>query len=141
MQRHFKQLHFKIFPMVSWRPKLVFFSLSTKALYIWDFPTNATPQVGVHFGSHWAHSLLLSPTCESVLLPNLFFWPHQFLHSTLSYEATVKVITNKVFKTNFLLKWNMTFVPSYFCLSRLLKCFHHSEITIIINCYEINPNL
>jgi hypothetical protein len=90
--------------------------------------------VGIHFGTHWAHSLALSPTCESLLLTNLFSWSHVFLHSTLNHEPNVRVTTNKVFWTKYLLKWNTTFVSSYFCMSCLLKCFHHWEITIIINC-------
>ncbi len=54
-------------------PNWCLFSLSTKALNIWDFPTNATPQVRMHFGNHWVHSLTLSPTCENVFYSQTYF--------------------------------------------------------------------
>jgi hypothetical protein len=109
--------------MVSWRPKLVVFFISTKALNIWDFPTNATPQVGMHFESHWVHSLALSPTCESLILQNLFSWSHVLLHSTLNHEPNVRVTTNKVFWTKYLLKWNTTFCFLLLLLVLLIEMF------------------
>jgi hypothetical protein len=93
MQRQFRHLNFKTIPMVSWRPNLVFFTFSTKALNIWDFNTSAIPKVGVQLGIIGHHFLHSPPFVRVFFTLEHIYWPHGPLHSTFNREPNVRIVT------------------------------------------------
>jgi hypothetical protein len=71
---------------------MVFFLLSTKALNIQNFRTNAILKMGVHLGIIGLHFLHYPPFVKVYFTPKKFSWPHGPLHFTLNHEPNVKVM-------------------------------------------------
>jgi hypothetical protein len=69
------------------------FSLSTKALNIWNSHTNATPKVGMDLGVIGLDLLHFPPFAKLCFSPKHTLWLHVPLHSTFSCKPDVKIVT------------------------------------------------
>ncbi len=95
MQEHFWHLHFKTFPMVSWKPNLVFGFLFNQWFKHLGSLHKCNFQSGSALGNHWAPMLFYTfpHLRECVSHPNTPSWPHGPLHSIFRCELYGKVAT------------------------------------------------
>jgi hypothetical protein len=96
MQWHFRPLHFKTFPVVSWRLNLMFVCLFNQGFKQSRFSHECNSQNESAFKNRWTPSFALSPISKNVSHLNKFFWLDEPLHSTFSRKLDVKVMKQKI---------------------------------------------